>query len=65
MVNEITQQEGIKITKNKEPKGLFYYIFPLGDLDYYVGINNSKGKAITGIFKTKDECINWLIGKSI
>lgn len=49
MVNEITQQEGIRVTKNKESKGLFYYSFPLGDLDYYVGINNSKGKAITGI----------------
>ncbi len=60
-IREITNEEGAKITIEREPRGLFYQ----QDGDIYVGIDNTTGEAWTEDFESLDECLAWLERRNV
>lgn len=57
-VREVTSEEAFSIIETRRPLGQFLTL----DNSIYVGIDNRTGDAWTEEFKTKAECIEWLMG---
>lgn len=57
---EVTKAEAYRVLSSKTPRGMFY----IRDGGEVIGINNLRGEAELEGFKTKNECLRWLMGKA-
>jgi len=59
-MQEITQEQALRIIVRRRPKGLFYH----KEKDKsFTGIDNETGDAWVENFETEDKCKQWLKGE--
>jgi hypothetical protein len=60
-LKEISEADARSIILNRKPLGTFW----LKEKNLYVGIDNDTGDAWTESFDTKEQCVEWLLNKSV